>query len=35
VQGFFYSKPLEKEDFISFIQKQDFHTQRRKALEIV
>jgi len=35
VQGFFYSKPLDKENFIAFIQKQDFHTQRRKALEIV
>jgi diguanylate cyclase (GGDEF)-like protein len=35
VQGFFYSKPLDKENFITFIQKQDFHTQRRKALEIV
>ncbi len=35
VQGFFYSKPLEKEDFVAFIEKQDFHTQRRKALEIV
>jgi sensor c-di-GMP phosphodiesterase-like protein len=35
VQGFFYSEPLNKEDFIDFIEKQDFHTQRRKALEIV
>jgi len=35
VQGFFYSKPLTKEDFVAFIEKQDFHTQRRKALEIV
>jgi len=35
VQGYFYSKPLEKEDFVAFIEKQDFHTQRRKALEIV
>jgi len=35
VQGFFYSHPLEMEDFVAFIEKQDFHTQRRKALEIV
>jgi len=35
VQGFFYSKPLSMEDFLGFIEKQDFHTQRRKALEIV
>jgi sensor c-di-GMP phosphodiesterase-like protein len=35
VQGFFYSKPLTMEDFLGFIEKQDFHTQRRKALEIV
>jgi len=35
VQGYIYSKPLTKEDFVAFIEKQDFHTQRRKALEIV
>jgi diguanylate cyclase (GGDEF)-like protein len=35
VQGFFYSEPLPLLDFIAFIRKQDFHTQRRKALEIV
>ena len=35
VQGFFYSEPLPLVDFIAFIRKQDFHTQRRKALEIV
>jgi diguanylate cyclase (GGDEF)-like protein len=35
VQGFYYSKPLTKEDFVAFIEKQDFHTQRRKALEII
>jgi c-di-GMP-related signal transduction protein len=35
VQGFYYSQPLTKEDFVAFIEKQDFHTQRRKALEIV
>ena len=35
VQGFFYSRPLTNDDFVLFIEKQDFHTQRRKALEIV
>jgi len=35
VQGYFYSKPLPKDEFLSFIEKQDFHTQRRKALEIL
>ncbi|MDH3439866.1 MAG: EAL domain-containing protein [Gammaproteobacteria bacterium] len=35
VQGFFYSKPLVQEEFQEFVEKQDFHTQRRKALEIV
>ena len=35
VQGFFYSKALHQDAFIEFIEKQDFHTQRRKALEIV
>ena len=35
VQGFFYSRPLTMEDFLGFIEKQDFHTQRRKALEII
>ncbi len=35
VQGFFYSKALNPEAFLDFIAKQDFHTQRRKALEIV
>ena len=34
VQGFFYSKPLPNLEFVEFIEKQDFHTQRRKALEI-
>ena len=34
-QGFFYARPMTKDDFVAFIQKQDFHTQRRKALEIV
>jgi len=34
-QGFFYSEPLTNKDFVEFIEKQDFHTQRRKALEIV
>jgi EAL domain-containing protein (putative c-di-GMP-specific phosphodiesterase class I) len=35
VQGYFYSHPLPQEEFLAFIEKQDFHTQRRKALEIV
>lgn len=35
IQGFFYSKPLSKNDFVSFLAQQDFHTQRRKALEIL
>jgi diguanylate cyclase (GGDEF)-like protein len=35
VQGFYYSEPLPMEEFVAFIEKQDFHTQRRKALEIV
>jgi diguanylate cyclase (GGDEF)-like protein len=35
VQGYFYSYPLPREEFLEFIEKQDFHTQRRKALEIV
>ena len=35
VQGFYYSRPLAKKDFLVFVEKQDFHTQRRKALEIV
>ena len=34
VQGFFYSEALPHAEFIEFIEKQDFHTQRRKALEI-
>ncbi|MGI9200622.1 MAG: putative bifunctional diguanylate cyclase/phosphodiesterase [Woeseiaceae bacterium] len=35
VQGFFYSEALNQDAFIAFIEKQDDHTQRRKALEIV
>ncbi len=34
VQGFFYSYPLPQPEFLAFVEKQDFHTQRRKALEI-
>ena len=34
-QGFFYSRPLPHEEFIAFVEKQDFHTQRRKALEVL
>ncbi len=35
VQGYIYSKPLPKAEFIAFVRQQDFHTQRRKALEIL
>jgi diguanylate cyclase (GGDEF)-like protein len=35
VQGYFYSYPLPRDEFHEFVEKQDFHTQRRKALEIV
>ena len=35
VQGYFYSHPLPQSEFQAFVEKQDFHTQRRKALEIV
>lgn len=35
VQGYFYSRPLPQQEFLGFVEKQDFHTQRRKALEIV
>ncbi|GMR17048.1 MAG: hypothetical protein BMS9Abin32_101 [Gammaproteobacteria bacterium] len=34
VQGYYYSKPLPQERFFEFVAQQDFHTQRRKALEI-
>ncbi|MFT5500318.1 MAG: hypothetical protein ACI88G_000447, partial [Woeseiaceae bacterium] len=29
------SHPLPQQEFLDFVAKQDFHTQRRKALEIV
>ncbi|NQV86736.1 MAG: EAL domain-containing protein [Woeseiaceae bacterium] len=35
VQGYYYSEALAYPEFSSFIEKQDFHTQRRKALEII
>jgi diguanylate cyclase (GGDEF)-like protein len=35
VQGFYYSRALPMVEFVRFIEKQDFHTQRRKALEII
>jgi diguanylate cyclase (GGDEF)-like protein len=35
VQGHFYSEALPQDAFLAFIEKQDNHTQRRKALEIV
>ena len=34
-QGYYYSKPLRNKEFVAFIEKEDFHTQRRKALEVV
>jgi diguanylate cyclase (GGDEF)-like protein len=35
VQGYFYGKPMPQVEFLNFIEKQEFHTQRRKALELV
>jgi diguanylate cyclase (GGDEF)-like protein len=35
VQGFFYSPVLSWHHFFEFVRKQDFHTQRRKALEVL
>jgi len=35
VQGFFYSRAMPRDEFTSFVETQDFHTQRRKALEIL
>ena len=35
VQGYFYSHPLPQQEFLDFVARQDFHTQRRRALEIV
>ena len=35
VQGFFYSRAMPKDEFMNFVETQDFHTQRRKALEIL
>lgn len=35
VQGFFYSKALPLPEFVAYIEKLDFHTQRRKVLEII
>jgi sensor c-di-GMP phosphodiesterase-like protein len=35
VQGFLYSEALPQARFLEFVEKQDFHTQRRKALEIL
>lgn len=34
-QGYYYANPLTKDEFIAFVEKEDHHTQRRKALEIV
>jgi EAL domain-containing protein (putative c-di-GMP-specific phosphodiesterase class I) len=35
VQGYYYSEALAMAEFLNFIEKQDFHTQRRRALEII
>jgi sensor c-di-GMP phosphodiesterase-like protein len=35
VQGYFFSKPLPKDQFLEYLRQQDQHTQRRKALEVV
>lgn len=35
MQGFYFSHPLQATDFKEFVGKQDFHTKRRKALEII
>ncbi|MEL7187058.1 MAG: EAL domain-containing protein, partial [Pseudomonadota bacterium] len=35
VQGFLFSTPLSAKDFADFVAKQDYHTRRREALEIV
>jgi len=35
VQGFYYSEALPYDEFSRFVEKQDFHTQRRKALELI
>ncbi len=35
VQGYFYSRVLSWAHFLKFVEKQDFHTQRRKALEVL
>jgi sensor c-di-GMP phosphodiesterase-like protein len=35
VQGFFYSEALPQDLFVLFVEKQDSHTQRRKALEVL
>ncbi|NNL62904.1 MAG: EAL domain-containing protein [Woeseiaceae bacterium] len=34
-QGWYFSKALAKEEFFAFVEQQDQHTQRRKALEIL
>ena len=35
VQGYFYSHPLPPQEFLEFVEQQDFPKQRRKALEII
>ena len=34
-QGYLFSTALSAKDFAEFVEKQDFHTRRRKKLEIV
>lgn len=35
LQGYYFSHPLPADEFKEFVAKQDFHTKRRKALEIL
>jgi diguanylate cyclase (GGDEF)-like protein len=35
VQGYLYAEPMPFKQFVEFVRKQDCHTQRRRALEIV
>ena len=34
-QGYLFSTPLNAKEFAEFVEKQDFHTRRRKKLEVV
>ena len=35
LQGYYYSKPLPIDEFSAFVEKQNFHTARRKVLEVL